>query len=215
MNGGKTVEGIEGMLYITNDRIGDEFEDYMSMAMYEYSDEVVFTALELRGLWVSDSNNPTSLAMEKYIAELLNLNYKHYSTSSGPMEILTEIEKKAIEAIYRVTQKLLSAKEVSHVVVYRGFCWSERPEWVKEGQKEGQTIRIDEQRTLSSWSFSQEIAKGFVHNSNFGFVVKALMPVERIYAIIDIIMESESVCISHDETEEFEVVFLNGGDQYE
>ncbi|MFY0543365.1 hypothetical protein [Brevibacillus sp. H7] len=144
------------MLYITNGLDGEQFEDYMNCAMYEYSDEVVYAALDLRGEWVSDSNNPTSLAMEKEVAELLKLPHRHYSSTTGPMADLTEDQKKAIVAIYDVTQRLLHGKGISHVVVYRGFGWSERPEWVNEGLEEGQIIRIDEQRTLSSWSFSQK-----------------------------------------------------------
>ncbi|SHG03731.1 hypothetical protein [Ornithinibacillus halophilus] len=45
--------------------------------------------------------------------------------------------------------------------------------------------------------------------------IKAHMPINRIFAIIDITMESEMVCISHDEPETFEVTFINGGDQDE
>ncbi|WP_409368816.1 hypothetical protein [Lysinibacillus sp. 38-6] len=86
---------------------------------------------------------------------------------------------------------------------------------MKKGLQEGETIRIDEQRTLSSWSFSQGIAEGFVRDKNFGFVVKALMPIDRIFAIIDITMESESVFISYEEAEEFEVVLIIGGDEDE
>jgi len=181
MNGGKTVEGIDGMMYITNGLIGEDWEDYMNSLMYHYEDEVVFAAFDLRGQWVIDSNDPTSLEMEKHVAGLLNLNHKYYSTKSEPKTILTENQKSAIKEIYDVTQQLLSVKSVAHVVVYRGFSWSERPEWVKEGLEERQIIRINEQRTLSSWSFSKEIAKGFVLTNNFGFVVKVLMPIEFCY----------------------------------
>lgn len=211
----KIAEGINGMTYITNGLTGDELEDYLSSLMYEYEDEVVLAALELRGEWVTDSNTPSSLAMEKYVAELLDLSHTHYNTTIRPTKELTKIEKQAIAAIYDITQRLLSVKKVSHVVVYRGLGWSERPDWVKDGLEVGQFIRFEEQRTLSSWSFSQEFAKGFVHNENFGFVLRAHMPIDRIFAIIDIAMESESVCISYDNTEEFEVIFINGGDQYE
>ncbi|MFJ7667262.1 hypothetical protein ACIQXI_09145 [Lysinibacillus sp. NPDC097195] len=215
MNGGLTLDGIKGLLYITNDNVGEYFEDYMCSLMYEESDEVVYAALELRAEWVSDSNSSISLSMEKYLAEWLNLNYKHYSNLPIPKTILTVNQKRAVEAIYKVTQKLLSSKKIQDVYLYRGFSWSHRPSWVKKGLQEGDTITIDEQRTLSSWSFSRGIAEGFVRDNNFGFVVKALMPIERIFAIIDITMESESVCISHEEAEEFEVILIIGGDEDE
>lgn len=98
MEGGKWVEGIAGMLYITNGLIGDQFEDYMSYAMYEYRDEVVYAALDLRGEWVADSNNPISLAMEKRVAELLKLQYKHYSPISKSIAVLTDDQKEAVTA---------------------------------------------------------------------------------------------------------------------
>lgn len=208
MNMDRTVEGIQGMLYITNELIGEDFEDYMSSLMYGEPDDIVYAALDLRGQWVIDSNSPPSLAMGKYVAELQNLKYKHYGTLLYPTGILTDNQKKAIEAIYNVTQRHLFKKEVSHICLYRGFGWSERPKRLKEKLKVREFIQITEQRTLSSWSFSQEIAKGLVNNQNFGFVVKALMPVNRIFAIIDIAMESEAVCISHDASEDFEVVFI-------
>ncbi|MCC3358198.1 hypothetical protein [Bacillus sp. REN16] len=212
MNGGKTVEGRTGMEYITNGLSGEQLEDHMNSMMYEYEDEVVYAAFDLRADWVTDSNNPNSLAMEKYVAEFLELDYVHYNSKINSMAILTKEQKEAIIAIYDVTQRLLSAKKVHHVIVYRGFSWSERPEWVNERLEEGQNIQIDEQRILSSWSFSDEIAKGFVSRNNFGFVVRAMMPIERIFAIIDITMESESVCVSFDKNEEFEVVFIKGGE---
>ncbi|MGD6855581.1 hypothetical protein ACQCVO_10945 [Bacillus infantis] len=203
------------MTYITNRLKGNELEDYLSSLMYEYDDEVVYATFDLRGEWVTDSNTPTSLAIEKYVAELLVLPHTHYNRTTRPIKELTKIEKKAIVAIYDITQQLLSTKKVSHVVVYRGLSWSKRPDWVKDGLEVGQLIRFEEQRILSSWSFSQEIAQGFVHDKSFGFVLRAHMPIDRIFAIIDIPIESESVCISYDNTEEFEGVFINGGHQYE
>jgi hypothetical protein len=216
LNEGKTVEGIEGMEYITSGLSGDQLEDHMNSMMYEYEDQVVYAALELRAEWVTDSNNSTSLAMEKYVAEFMELEYAHYNNSeNNHMVILTKEQKEAIIAIYDVTQRLLSGKNITHVVVYRGFSWSDRPDWVNERLGEGENIQIDEQRTLSSWSFSREVAVGFVSHNNFGFVVKASMPIERIFAIIDITMESESVCVSFDKKEEFEVVFIKGGERCE
>jgi hypothetical protein len=49
------------------------------------------------------------------------------------MAHLTEEQKQAVIEIYVVTQRHLRAKKVSHIVLYRGFSWRERSEWVIEG----------------------------------------------------------------------------------
>ncbi|WP_409368815.1 hypothetical protein [Lysinibacillus sp. 38-6] len=118
MNGGLTLDGIKGLLYITNENMGEYFEDYMCSLMYEESDEVVYAALELRAEWVRDSNSSTSLSMEKYLAQWLNLHYKHYSNLPKPKTILTGNQKRAVEAIYKVTQKLLLSKKIQDVYLY-------------------------------------------------------------------------------------------------
>lgn len=211
MGEGRTVEGFEGLHYITNGD-GEAFEDLMNAMMYEYSDEVVYAALDLRGQWIMDSNNSYSLAMEKEVAKLLNVEHRHYSSELNMnIENLNSSEKSAVHAIYDVTQRLLHAKKIEYIIVYRGFSWSERPDWVNKELKVGDTIQIIEQRTLSSWSILESVAKGFA-NKNYGFVVRAVMPVDRIFAIIDIIAEAESVCISNDGIEKFEVVFIEGGE---
>src|SRR3989304_9279892 len=115
-------------------------------------------------------------------------------------------KRKLLQRIYDVTQRLLHGKKVSYVVVYRGLSWVDRPRWLNDNLEEGQMILIEEQRTISSWSFSKEIAEKFINYNKFGFVVKAVIPAERIFAIIDIGLEMESVCISHYGSEEFEIV---------
>ncbi len=212
---GKAVEGLNVMLSITNGLVADHFEDYMNSKMYMYPDEVVLAAMDLRGEWACNSNSQISLAMEKYAAEILGVVHRHYNNVCTTTIELSEVQKEAVKAIHEVTQEHLLKKELPHVTVYRGLGWDERPSWVNKDLKLGDFIGIEEDRTLSSWSFSKAIAQGFINQSDFGFVVKAKMPVKCIFAIIDIVMEAESVCIRYDEAVRFEVVCIKGGNQNE
>lgn len=201
------VEGTEEFLRITNGLRSEDLEDFLTKMMYEYPDEVVYAALDLRGEWEADSNTPVCLALEKYVAELLQVEYKHYHLPRYAITELTKIQQQAVIAIYDVTQRLLIAKQVTHLVLYRGMGWSlsECPEWLDDATVQGQLIQF-ETRTLSSWTFSQDIAVNYAKKHEIGYVFKAVVPVDRIFAIIDLDHDQESVCISHNVAEVFLIV---------
>lgn len=70
------IEGIEGIEHLTNGLYGDEFEDYLIQQMYLFSDEVVEHTITLRTEWAIDANSPKSLAMEKQVAEMLEIPHR-------------------------------------------------------------------------------------------------------------------------------------------
>ncbi|MFI2859144.1 hypothetical protein ACH6EH_18770 [Paenibacillus sp. JSM ZJ436] len=115
------IEGIEGIEHLTNGLYGDEFEDYLIQQMYLSSDEVVEHTITLRTEWAIDANSPKSLAMEKQVAEMLEIPHRHYDTEFIHTCVLDNNEVEAVKAIYEVTQKILRLKKVHALMLYRGF----------------------------------------------------------------------------------------------
>jgi len=211
VDGGRTVEGLEGLRIITNGVTGLEFEDLQSyMMLQEHRDDVIESAMELRAEWAIDSGSPLSLAMDKQVAEVLNLPQRGY----GDLLLvdLSEVQKESVAAIYDVTQRIFLRREITDVVVYRGLCWQEHPDWMGKQLKVGQRVQFECTRTLSSWSLEREVAEKFAAEKNYGVVLKAAVPTKRIFAILSIMDEAEAVCLNHNGDEEFEIVSITGGE---
>ncbi|MCL6663502.1 hypothetical protein [Paenibacillus amylolyticus] len=208
----QTIEGIEGIEYLTNGLYGEYFEEFLTQRMYHFSDEVVDKTVTLRTEWAIDANSPKSLAMEKQVAELLQIPHRHYDKQIVHIPVLDQTEIESVNAIYEVTQNLLRAKKVDSLVVYRGFGWNERPEWWGDVHA-GMLLPINDYRTLSSWSFSKTVAESFVSQRRYGIVVKGIIHANRIFAIINgENLEYESVCINEIEQSGFEITSKHGGE---
>lgn len=206
------IEGIEGIEYLTNGLYGIDFEDYLTQRMYQFSDEVVDQTITLRTEWVIDANSPKSKAMEKQVAEILQIPHRHYEEEGTPLPILDQTEVEAVQAIYDVTQNLLRVKRVRSLGLYRGFGWNDRPLWWGD-VRVGMLLPIDDHRTLSSWTFSKEVAESFVRPRRYNMVVKGIIHASRIFAIINgENLEYESVCISQEDQSEFEIISKHGGE---
>lgn len=202
-----TVEGLAGLQVITDGATGQQFEDLQGyMLLLEHDDDVIDSMLELRAEWTLSSSSPLSLAMDKQVAETLNLPLKSYETNI--VADLSDVQKQAINAIFDVTQRILSHRGISHLVVYRGLCWNELPEWMDESLEVGHTLKLEDMRILSSWSLDQNIAYNFATNKHFGVVIKAEMPIKRVFAIITILDEAESVCITQDQDDVYEIISI-------
>lgn len=206
------IEGISGIEFLTNGKYGDEFEETINGYMYRFSDEVVDQTFTLRDAWVTDANSGKSRAIEKQVAALLGFTHHHYDEDSGPIIVFNEIELEAVGAIYYATQMLLSAKKVELLKLYRGLGWKEKPLWWDQVH-EGMLLETDDNRTLSSWSFSYQVAESFVRPREYSVIVRGIFPVDRIFAIINgYNLEYESVCISQSEQSEFEIITMYGGE---
>jgi hypothetical protein len=118
------------------------------------------------------------------------------------------VQKQAVNAIFDVTQRILNLRGISHLVVYRGLCWNERPDWMDEHLEAGYRLKLEDTRTLSSWSFDRNIADNFADNKHYGVVIKAEMSIKRVFAIITILDEAETVCITHNQDDVYEIVSI-------
>lgn len=202
------IEGIEGFEFISNGLRDYEFEEYISAQMYEYDEDVVLSATELKSAWITDANSVMSRKMEKYIAEFLHIPYRQYNFTNDNLSDLNNIEKEAVQAIYFTTQKLLESKLIKFLYVYRGYSWSQKPQELANLESVGQNIQLNEARTLSSWSFDKNIALSFANEKNYGIVVRAKFEKKQIFAIIDLMIEAESVCLSFNQFEDLEVLCI-------
>jgi hypothetical protein len=201
------IEGTAGLEFITNGLRGDAFEDYVDIMMLEVPNAVAYAAMELRAEWAADSNSPISYALEAFVAEMFVLEPKHYHHIPYELPGLSNTHKEAAREIYRVTQALLTSKNVESVILYRGIGWNqeEQPHWVRDDIELGDPIVLPA-RTLSSWSFDPEIARSFVSRYDNGYVLKSIVRPERIFAIIDVDGDQESVCIYNTEAYVIEIV---------